>query len=590
MLKKYFLKRCYSYTAIMLIPFLLCYLVLGIFLFQSQAKKVGEDSLRLLNIATDNIESSMFYPIFQQDVMMSSSNYILSLRKGLNKWEMDQKDINLFTALKQTLSSYASSYSHIFSIYLYLDGTDLFLTSSSMLPVAPDSYYDSEWLEIYRNMPDTQKYELLSRQVQRHDYEDPREIITILARMTYTRGTIVLNIDKKKFDAYMKNILSDGGYQYLLLNNRGEVVYSSNGILECGSQPDPKYFETEEGKKKSSSWMKIHGQLYYCVARQSDSYGMTQACLLSSASILGWFKGYVTAALLLLTIGILVSIALAWTTVKRSFAYIYQCIDVFSKAEKGEEIIKPQDIDDEYGIILNNIIYMYLRNSQMKNEYLEQKHLYEITEMKALQLQINPHFIFNTLQTIDIAAVKEMGNGSEVHTLIQLLARIIKYALGTPEAEVTLREELEYLKSYVRIHEIRFPNNCIVYYEIDSRVMDYQVFRLMLQPILENAFEHGMREVGERLTVKVRIFERKGRVCFVVVDNGVGMSREMVSRLCEVVNNKESRNIGLTNLNRRLVLHYGEESRLRIWSKKGMGTAVGFQIVSEKLYAGSSSS
>ncbi|MBP5297908.1 MAG: histidine kinase, partial [Lachnospiraceae bacterium] len=227
------------------------------------------------------------------------------------------------------------------------------------------------------------------------------------------------------------------------------------------------------------------------------------------------------------------------------------------------------------------VIRLYINNSQIQMDLLAKQHENEMTEMMALQLQINPHFIFNTLQTLDFEAIKKLGNQAELHHMIQLLAFVVKYALSEPTAPVTLREELDYLKSYIEIQNIRFDRDVITYFEVDDEILDCKVFRMILQPVLENCFEHGVDSRKERIVVKVKIYDRGDHISFAVLDNGRGVSKADIGEIYRKINSRTSRNIGLTNLNRRLIRRYGAGYALKIQGKEGFGTIVSFNIPKE---------
>jgi two-component system sensor histidine kinase YesM len=185
---------------------------------------------------------------------------------------------------------------------------------------------------------------------------------------------------------------------------------------------------------------------------------------------------------------------------------------------------------------------------------------------------------------MDLEVLKQLGGLSTLHTMIQELSRIIKYALTDPTELVSLQEELNYLKAYMHIQEIRFKNNIVTYFEIEEQVLDHWVFRLMLQPIVENSVNHGLTSFKERFYIKIKIFKRDHKMYVSVIDSGCGMSKEEIERLYVRINDVKSKNIGLTNLNRRLVLHYGEESKIHIRSKRGMGTEISFKMPIQALH------
>ena len=335
-----------------------------------------------------------------------------------------------------------------------------------------------------------------------------------------------------------------------------------------------------EGKfSKNQRWMKFNDQ-YYLINVKPDDYKQTYlVSMISLNAFMEKLMDFIKLATAILLINLLIVMLLAWITTRSAFKHITYLVDVFSAAERGEVIGEPQQIvKDEYNLILNNILFLFIKNNQMHANLMEKQHQNEITELMALQLQINPHFIFNTLQTMDLEVLKELGGQSTLHTLIQELSSIMKYALTNPTEFVSLKEELNYLKAYVEIQEIRFNNNIVTYYEIDDSLLDISVFRLMLQPIIENCVTHGIRSTNARCCIKIKVHRREDNLCIDVIDNGCGMTRQNLKELKLKINDANSKNIGLTNLNRRLILNYGEESRLRILSKKDMGTTVSFRI------------
>ena len=158
------------------------------------------------------------------------------------------------------------------------------------------------------------------------------------------------------------------------------------------------------------------------------------------------------------------------------------------------------------------------------------------------------------------------------------LADILKYALSDPLKPITLREEIDYLKKYVEIQKQRFGDAFIIYYEIDDDLEDFKVFRLMLQPIIENSISHGIRPSGKKGYIKLKVFKRNGNVIFRVFDTGIGMDKEELSRLNDQIKSQNYYNVGLSNVNNRLLLYFGENSALNIVSRPQRGTVVEFAI------------
>ena len=250
-------------------------------------------------------------------------------------------------------------------------------------------------------------------------------------------------------------------------------------------------------------------------------------------------------------------------------------------AKAGRTIQRPQrKVNDEYDVIMNNILMMFLNNTYLNIQLKEKQYRQQNAELTALQLQINPHFLYNTLQTLDMEA-RKLNDDGRISAVVGYVSDILKYSLTNPQKSVSLREELDYLKKYVEVQHYRFGDRFIIYYEVDDDVMDAEVFRLMLQPVVENSLLHALRG-NERGYMKVRARRIGDKVNLRVIDNGDGMTREELEALRKRIADRNSRSIGLTNLDRRLRLRYPEETGLRICSIKNLGTSVSFCIPYKK--------
>lgn len=585
MLKKYFIRRAKSIFLVMIIPTFILFLVVGFFFISYQNKSLEEKGPETLQIFEESLEASLYNMGYQIDAMMSNSSFSLALRNLLDHTAMQRNDLMVFDMLKYLFNSYETSYSYIHSVYLYLDDRERFLTSESGQIANVNTYYDQEWYQEYKNMDSDDLIYTSKRWLQRYAYDEPVEVISLYYRATYLDGVIVINVDKSEYGKLLRNVLISDNQTVFLFNSKGDIICTTDNDFQNIGQ-DQRFMDTIRNhivsgqyQELSNKWTRIYGKLYYLTIQYSEYADLYQVSAISIKQMFYELNYYLLMALTILILDIAVMFILAYTYTKRSFSYIEECINIFSAAERGEKIdnkfIKEQD---EYGILMNNIIFLYIENNKMQMDLREREHENEITEMAALQLQINPHFIFNTLQIMDLEIIKVLGNQSGLHKIVQQLSLVVKYALTNPTEEVKLKKEIDYLKTYLEIQNMRFEGGGIIYFEVDETILETKVFRLILQPMLENCFEHGMRIEKQHLLIKVKIFDQGDYIHFAVVDNGRGMSREEISELYMKINNKESKNIGLTNLNRRLLLHYGKESALKIQSKEGQGTIISFKV------------
>ena len=221
-------------------------------------------------------------------------------------------------------------------------------------------------------------------------------------------------------------------------------------------------------------------------------------------------------------------------------------------------------------------------------ELIDEKYIQQLektkAELKALQYQINPHFLYNTLEAINQMA--ELRMCSNISIISQNLGEMLRYNLDKNEdSYVPLEKEIYHIKNYVRIQQIRFNNNFDIIYDISDDAMNFEIFKFMLQPLLENALLHGLEGAKYRGYIEITAYTEDNELCVKVQDNGKGMSEEKVRMLMESINqkdnyfeNKNKNSIGLQNVQHRIKLIYGEQYGLKINSKENLGTQIIIKI------------
>jgi two-component system sensor histidine kinase LytS len=198
-------------------------------------------------------------------------------------------------------------------------------------------------------------------------------------------------------------------------------------------------------------------------------------------------------------------------------------------------------------------------------------------EIKALQAQISPHFLFNSLNII-VSLIRT--DPAQARKLLIALSHFLRQNLtGTTAKWTSLEEELRHVKAYLSIEEARFIDKLEVLFHIDEAVLQQKVPPLILQPIVENAVKHGIKDKERNCEIEIFIQRDGERVLVSVQDNGRGMEAERLRKAGkEILDSKEGTGMGLYNVNRRLTMMFGKESALRIESEPEKGTRVTFRL------------
>lgn len=218
-----------------------------------------------------------------------------------------------------------------------------------------------------------------------------------------------------------------------------------------------------------------------------------------------------------------------------------------------------------------NLMTSEIRALMEQNVY-EQKQKRK-SELKALQAQINPHFLYNTLDSI--IWMSEAGENDEVVEMTSALARLLRQSISNDQEEVELEKEIEYVKNYLTIQKMRYKDKLEFFIYVDSRVAHVPVIKLVLQPLVENAIYHGIKYKETKGNLKIYAKPVDGRVEIVVADDGIGMDEDVMEHIFDEHRKEQKRNgVGVPNVQKRLQLQYGSEYGIRYESVKGAGTKV----------------
>lgn len=231
---------------------------------------------------------------------------------------------------------------------------------------------------------------------------------------------------------------------------------------------------------------------------------------------------------------------------------------------------------DEVGRLSDTFLQMIEQIQGLLADVKAQEKQKRQMEIKVLRAQISPHFLYNSLNTINYLSL--LQNATNIHVLAASLIDLLQAAVDVDEVLVPLADEIRYMKSYLTIQQYRFPQQIYVEYLLAHNVSQLCVPKMILQPIVENALIHGLREEQENpvITVKAYILEKTGLVV-TVTDNGVGMSVQKIGQIMKADTNREKlrfSGIGIHNVDARIKLQFGPEYGLSIFSEEGIFTRV----------------
>lgn len=393
-----------------------------------------------------------------------------------------------------------------------------------------------------------------------------------------------------KLDVAMKRLFvpaatdseENATYGVIVYKNEGEdakILYQT--LKENGSEILKKYW-SDTAKEETGANSEGLIDTYTVAGQTLEDYGLNLLFLFDNQDSLEKRAKIIETILpLLLLLMIAVTGVIYWYS-KDFSSRVELLVKKFRRAETGDLSVSEKiSGTDEIAVLDQQFNRMLGKLDQLIKTSYVQKLENKEAQLKNMQLQINPHFLYNTLETISsIAAVKQVF---VVCDICGKLGEIFRYSLGKNYGElVPLEQEMTHIKNYMFIQKIRYGDRLQVFYNIDVDAAHVYIPRFILQPIVENAISHGLSNLTSVGTLEVSAFEKKDRLYIEIEDDGEGMVREKVAEITRFINTAKpvegKKNIGIRNVNQRIKLAYGEAYGITIRSAPYQGSRFTIQL------------
>ena len=284
---------------------------------------------------------------------------------------------------------------------------------------------------------------------------------------------------------------------------------------------------------------------------------------------------YVLTAIILVIVALLFSRFMA-----RSITLPIQKLrDSMKKVQEGDFSVSDVVVDskNEIGSLTKSFDVMTHRIHELVEQNVHEQEEKRKSELKALQSQINPHFLYNTLDSIIWMA--EGKKNEEVVLMTASLARLLRQSISNEDEVVPIANEVEYARGYLTIQKMRYKDKLEFQIEVDSSILYIPLIKLVLQPIIENAIYHGLKYKESKGLLIVKGFMKDGNAVLQVIDDGVGMDEETLAHIYDKHKvNYHSNGVGVYNVQKRLKLYYGEDYGITYTSELGKGTTATITI------------
>ena len=528
----------------------------------------------------DSIAKNVNYNYYLQDYLESvideEDNYVESgVKRNMRSYEMSSQ------AFSDTLLSRAD----ISSIMIF--GKKKMILNRSMYSyqkVAQD-YSKLDWYaKAVANPQDA-----IITGPNRHAFFDTDDETISLSREVQSyengtfRGVILINLNLNKITEICRSFQGNGDSFLCIVNEKGEMVYQQQdgkAAFAFDEKENREELKTAlETAKENSFRLTYHDEKYLVTKTAMETTGWTLVSMVPYTSVVKEtmaISGLMIAAVIITLIVTLLLLNRILTGV----------VKPLKQLEKHMAQVNPDNInqhmeissDDEIGHLSMKFNQMLDRITNLKEQVIEEQEDKRKYELQTLQAQINPHFLYNTLDSIIWMAET---NDSDIVAMTEALAKLFRISLNKGNEEITLEKELEHVKNYLIIQSMRYADKFTYEISVEPGVEKCGMIKLILQPVVENCIYHGIKKKRGTGKITIRAYRRGEDLIIEVSDDGCGMPEEICRKILSdeiEPENISGSGIGVKNVNERIQLRFGKKYGLSYSSEEGVGTTVTYVL------------
>ncbi|MDK8188526.1 sensor histidine kinase [Paenibacillus sp. UMB7766-LJ446] len=574
-------------TASMIVPLL----ALGLFAFLISSR-ITEQKTKLSGMDTlKQVEANLRYML--QDVE-TLSIFLIGERDIQRYLSSDEDDVQERVDILGRMTNLAASKKYIANIAIYPDRFDAVLSTATWYessnvsyPPAPHGDAVKAWTGVYpvQNYAGIQNVITLVRPIRSiHDYRPIGWLAISLDEKAISKGWAALGLGK-------------GEGRLELIGSTGEILSSMDKSRLGQSlekiEPEVQTLIQQEGRGTATygSGDEKRTLLYY--PEQLTGWTLTGTVPYDQYKSENGYILILTAVAVSLSAAI--SAGLVWFTVRRITRPLRVLTRHLSRMDPDRPLpLFRSESDDEIGKLGESYNLLGAHIEILKKEVIRGEARKKEADLRALQAQINPHFLYNTLSSIHWIAL--MSEEKRIAEMVEGLSDFLRISLNQGRDYCPVGQEITHIRHYVRVQSIRFPDKFAVHYIVDQALEQRMMLKLLLQPLVENAMIHGIQPKAGMGTITIMIRQEQERMSVLVLDDGAGMGRDRLeyvrSSLVSLVEEEQHDSnhhrtekepmkqggYGLRNVNERLLLHYGAEAQLEVDSRVGGGTRISFSI------------
>ena len=536
--------------------------------------KVSEVSVQTLYSIKASLNLMMSNMNNYSKIMLSDSDVQSLLRNG-----SIYSDLDVQGRVSNFLYKLIQDEPSIISVYLFdNNGHEYNVGNQSSLKFLPDRIEMINWYsEVYDKKG---KYILRLNGGGAFEHAPDDNFISMIRQIrdinsTRPIGTLIINISEKAFKDSLSNIVNNYATDIAILDEKNMSIVKLSDTAGYDINKLLKGFENVESGFKLEK-LKSDSYLVTYLAEENYHWKILSIMPAKNLSSENAATGIIVFAIILVN-----SLILFFGSIfvsRMITTPIRKLLKSMKSAEKGEfHAVDIRAGNNEIGMLRDGYNKMISEIQELIKRVIKDQRIKRKAELDVLQAQIKPHFLYNTLGSINSLAL--MGKTQEVCDIVDALGGYYRLSLSKGSEIVTISEEIDIVKNYLKIQQARFADMFSVQYDLDERCANYKILKLVLQPLVENSFYHGIRPKGEYGTIIISTRLMEDCIRLTVEDDGTGMTEEDLHKILDSkIGRDNNSSFGLRGTIERLRIFYGNDDGFKIESKAGVGTKVTISI------------
>ncbi|SHH35670.1 sensor histidine kinase [Clostridium grantii] len=500
-------------------------------------------------------------------------------------FKISDEEILMKETLSDKLNNFMVSRNDIVNIFLLRKDGNIIVNKGDYEFKPNVNYKNEEW---YKNSITTDKMIISDSHIQNILIKRYKWVVSCGKRILDEEtgeflGVAVVDLNFNLINDMLNNLsLGEKGYMFIV-DSEGNIIYHpQNELINSGIKDEDIDFI-------------LGSQDGYISTIENDR---TKNYIVATSEYSGWkivgtvyedevnkYK-YITKQIFSIMIGLSLAVAiLVSLIISRKFLHPIKDLlkgmnqfkngnlDTIIQVKHGNEIGELADEFNDMTVEIKKLVEENKKTENSKRKY----------ELKALQSQINPHFLYNTLDSIVWMA--EAGINEDVVAMTSSLSKLFRISINRGSEFITIAQELEHIESYLKIQKLRYGSKIDYDIKVQEELLQYSIIKIIIQPIVENAIYHGIKTMQGPGFINIEVKDVNNKICIIVEDNGVGMEEEKCKQLLEdnSANETKKTGIGVRNVDQRIKLYYGEEYGIAIESEIFEGTIVTILLPKEKV-------